>query len=406
MIKVNRWFINTKIIHAVYTSLRQISSLIDVAVLFSVVNLTVFDKHGFINEIFHLAKLIPFDDLINSVISGICFMLNTWIVLMLAYLVADHLSKQKGYYSGLVSAIATTIILFSAPVISMVDYGDLPEFMNLQGQFFSYILIAICVGWATSWLLNHWNQHQKLVLSVEIIIVTIFSLALSIIWPMWSQTNLLAVFLQLIPNHQSLWLLLGATLSGLFTSFGFASPISLNSSGTTDVAIRQNLSYVFMHHHLTGVPYPINVHAIFETYATTGGEGMLMAVVILCLVLSKDGYIKQQSRYSFLPSLFNTASPLTLTLPIILNPILVIPLVLSTFVSCVIPIILVKLSWLPTSVYPFPVTTPGFLKGFLGTNGNWLALVVGVVNLLISIWIYLPFVKASLKELSDLEVTK
>ena len=44
-------------------------------------------------------------------------------------------------------------------------------------------------------------------------------------------------------------------------------------------------------------------------------------------------------------------------------------------------------------VYPVPVGTPGPLIAFIGTNGNVVALLLGIVDLALSVVIYLPFMR-------------
>ena len=52
----------------------------------------------------------------------------------------------------------------------------------------------------------------------------------------------------------------------------------------------------------------------------------------------------------------------------------------------IIPPVAVDVGW----------TTPGFLIPFLGSGGtNWLSLVIGILCVVISTLIYLPFVKAA-----------
>ena len=58
--------------------------------------------------------------------------------------------------------------------------------------------------------------------------------------------------------------------------------------------------------------------------------------------------------------------------------------------TCALPI-----SWklVPPMVYPMPRTTPGPLMAYLGTDGDWRALLLSLVCLTVSVLIYLPFVK-------------
>ena len=49
--------------------------------------------------------------------------------------------------------------------------------------------------------------------------------------------------------------------------------------------------------------------------------------------------------------------------------------------------------WIPPVVYPVPVGTPGPLIAFIGTNGNVVALLLGIIDLALSVAIYLPFMR-------------
>jgi len=51
---------------------------------------------------------------------------------------------------------------------------------------------------------------------------------------------------------------------------------------------------------------------------------------------------------------------------------------------------------MPPVVYSVPSSTPGPLIAFLGTNGNWVALIVSMICLVVSTLIYIPFVKMSM----------
>lgn len=58
---------------------------------------------------------------------------------------------------------------------------------------------------------------------------------------------------------------------------------------------------------------------------------------------------------------------------------------------------IVSMEIIPPVAYAVPWTTPGPLIAFLGTGGNWLALLVGFLCLGVATMIYLPFVIAANK---------
>lgn len=48
---------------------------------------------------------------------------------------------------------------------------------------------------------------------------------------------------------------------------------------------------------------------------------------------------------------------------------------------------------MPPLVYPVPSGTPGILTPFIATGGNWMALIVSLVLLIIDVAAYIPFIK-------------
>ena len=66
-------------------------------------------------------------------------------------------------------------------------------------------------------------------------------------------------------------------------------------------------------------------------------------------------------------------------------------------VNSLIGYFFVSMNIIPPVAYALPWTTPGPLIPFLGTGGDWLALGVGILCLVVSTLIYLPFVMISNK---------
>ena len=99
---------------------------------------------------------------------------------------------------------------------------------------------------------------------------------------------------------------------------------------------------------------------------------------------------------SLVPGIFQINEPIIFGLPIVLNPIMIIPFILTPMVNILVGYF-VTVIWpiMPTPAIGVPWTTPGIINLFLGTGGNAVAAIVGVVCLAISVLIYLPFVIAS-----------
>ena len=133
-----------------------------------------------------------------------------------------------------------------------------------------------------------------------------------------------------------------------------------------------------------------------QWFVWIGGAGTTLALVVLFL-FSKSNYLKQLGRLSILPGIFNINEPIMFGLPIVLNPIMMVPFIMVPIVNCAIGYFFVSMEIIPPVAYAVPWTTPGPLIAFLGTGGNWLALLVGFLCLGVATMIYLPFVIAANK---------
>lgn len=96
-----------------------------------------------------------------------------------------------------------------------------------------------------------------------------------------------------------------------------------------------------------------------------------------------------------LPSTFFTIiEPILFGLPIVFNPFLLIPFVLSATVGAFVSYGALSLHLVNRYFVDLPWITPPPFSAFLGTGGDWRALILLVVNVIIGILIYAPFFKA------------
>lgn len=201
--------------------------------------------------------------------------------------------------------------------------------------------------------------------------------------------NIITVIIFCIAQ-QFLWLL------------GIHGPNTLSAIRTVmfaeaDVA---NLTYFGTFGTTIGTTFPVTWKSIHDSFANTGGSGATLGLIIaILLVARKDKTQTTIAKLALAPGLFNINEPLMFGLPIVMNPMYAIPFMLSPVVGCII-------GYLSTMVFQIipPVTldvgwtTPGFLLPFLGSGGtNPMSLVIGVLCVVVSTLIYLPFVRAAAK---------
>ena len=97
--------------------------------------------------------------------------------------------------------------------------------------------------------------------------------------------------------------------------------------------------------------------------------------------------------WSTLPAIFNANLPLMLGIPIIFNPIFIIPILVTPLLNMFLGSVTIGLGLLPPLVYPVPAGTPGLLTPLIASGGNWLGILITIVLLVIDVLIYIPFVK-------------
>ena len=157
-----------------------------------------------------------------------------------------------------------------------------------------------------------------------------------------------------------------------------------------------------------GVPIPnIAPEAFYQWFIFIGGSGTTIGLAILLLFKSKSQYGKTLGKVAFVPALFNINEPMIFGCPIILNPVLLIPFVLTPTICAIIGWIATELGLVNRVVASAPWTLPGPIGAFLATNGDIRAFILNVLLIILSVIIYLPFFNkydADLKKQEDSDI--
>jgi len=102
------------------------------------------------------------------------------------------------------------------------------------------------------------------------------------------------------------------------------------------------------------------------------------------------------------PGVFQINEPVIFGLPVVLNPILFIPFILVSPILATIAYVATATGIVPPTVAAIPWITPVGIGAFLATGAQGLksvlAALLAVINLVISVLVYLPFVAAANKE--------
>jgi PTS system cellobiose-specific IIC component len=144
----------------------------------------------------------------------------------------------------------------------------------------------------------------------------------------------------------------------------------------------------------------------YENGVWIGGSGATLPVVVYMLVFAKSKLLKHIGKIGIVPGLFNINEPVTFGLPIVLNPFLMIPFIITPAVVFTIQYFGTALGIFPYCNLMVPWTTPIFFSGFFMTGGNIMGVVAQIISFAVAFAIWLPFIRIWDKKNYDMELAE
>lgn len=135
----------------------------------------------------------------------------------------------------------------------------------------------------------------------------------------------------------------------------------------------------------------------WDMYMSMGGSGVTIGLLIAILFVSKRDDMREITKLSLAPGIFNINEPVIFGMPIMLNPILAIPFIATPLITGTIGYIATSLGFAAKAVVMVPWPMPPIVNAYLATAGDIGAVVTQIICIIVSILIYLPFVKVSNK---------
>jgi PTS system cellobiose-specific IIC component len=144
-----------------------------------------------------------------------------------------------------------------------------------------------------------------------------------------------------------------------------------------------------------GEPLPyVTAYGFFTTFVNVGGTGATIALALL-LSNSKDPGFRKISRLSLPTQIFQINEPIFFGLPIVLNPVFMIPYILNALILTTGSYLLMRWNVVHKPFVNIPWTTPPIVGHYLVSGGDWRAAVWGAVSVAIAMLVYFPFAKAA-----------
>lgn len=384
----------------------------------TLLNFAVLSPDGFIAKILFLPTLFPNLAAAQAIFSPVMQGSTNIMAMLIVFLVARNLTisfKQDDLLADLTAVGAFFIIYTPYEVIDNQAYLTV-KFLGAQGLF-----VAIIVGLIVGEVFSRLARSPRLLIKMPEQVPPAVSRSFKVLIPIIIITVLFSVLNFVITKispagiNDLVYSVIQAPLKDMGTNVYSVIILGLVSNllwvlgihgPNTIAAIRdtiftepnlENLSYVAAHGNSWGAPYPETWGSLADAFANYGGSGMTLGLLIAIFIASRRADYRDIAKLSIGPGIFNINEPVIFGLPIVLNPILIIPFIFTPIVNTVVGYFFVTTKLIPPVAYQVPWTTPGPLIPFLGTGGNFGALAVGLLCLGISVVIYLPFVIVSNK---------
>lgn len=311
-----------------------------------------------------------FQELMNSIFGGEAwkgFGTSAWngtfaiLSVLIAFLLAYHLAN--GYRKDGVSA-------------GVISLGSFFALGGALGMSSNGLFIAIIVGIISTEIFVRLSGNEKLIIKM----------------PDGVPPAVAKAFASLLPAMITISFF--ALVAAIFAAFGVADIVGAFYTLVQEPFMGLANSYPSALLLAFITPFIVN-KPFFDSFVNLGGTGATLGLLLaIYLVGRRNKPYMVVTNLSIAPGIFNINEPTMFGLPIVLNPIMFIPFILTPMVLVSVAYFATSTGLVPAATVMPPWVTPPIIGGVLATksiSGGILA----AVNLLLSVLIYLPFVKVA-----------
>lgn len=139
---------------------------------------------------------------------------------------------------------------------------------------------------------------------------------------------------------------------------------------------------------------PPNIYSktFFDTFVYVGGSGTTLCLIIALFLFARRSSQNRLAKISLVPGLFNINEMLLYGLPLILNPLYMIPFALTPLILLLTSTFATFMGLVPRACVEVTWTAPIFISGYMATGNSWTGVALQLFNLAVGVAIYRPFV--------------
>ncbi|MFS0935219.1 MULTISPECIES: PTS sugar transporter subunit IIC [Enterococcus] len=335
--------------------------------------------------------------------------------LIVVYFIAFNLAKSykiDGMFPGFLAIVSFLILTPLATVEQQVHDTVRPvdfisfDFIGSRGMFVG-IIVGLTVAKLYSWFIKN-NITIRMPDSVPSFveksfssIIPFFSITFLMACISWgfsftsygSAHNLVYSVLQ-VPIQQiggSIGgVMVAYALIGLFWWFGIHGKAIIFG---VYAPILQTMTIENMNAAAAGTTPPNLIDFGFTSaFLEIGGGGCVLGLAICFVFFAKSEQYKSVGRITSIPTFFGINEPITFGTPVCLNPMFLLPTVITPLVTGLIGYVSITTGLMPRMVgAQLPTGTPTFVNAVIA--GGWRMLLAQIVCVIVATAIYFPFFK-------------
>lgn len=383
----------------------SVMPLVITASLFTLINSVVLGDDGFTNAVFGN----PFTEAqqLGAAISSASMSI---LGLLLAFTTSKALAKHYEMDTSIASTTAVVCFLTLTPFVSDAEVGEYVTtgYLSSTGMFTAFITAILAVELYR--FLSHFDvliikMPDSVPLGIARSINSIIPVALTVIIfglvrvatnmlgtpvndliTVWFQTPVLSLVsspVGLVVIYFFYMLLWGFGIHSASIMNGILEPLYLiNLTANADAIAAGSAATNVM------------TKPFLDTVAFMGGAGNMLALIIAIFIVSRRADYRTIAKVGVVPALFNISEPIMFGLPVVMNPILIIPMILVTLAGLGIGALSTIMGFMGYTYALTPWITPPLVGAFLSTGGSIGAVITAAIILAVSVLIYMPFVKA------------
>ncbi|MCT7680276.1 MAG: PTS transporter subunit EIIC, partial [Lactobacillus crispatus] len=152
------------------------------------------------------------------------------------------------------------------------------------------------------------------------------------------------------------------------------------------------------------------LHAMTNNFgnyiAAIGGTGATFIVPLVLILFMKSKQLKTVGKASFIPVLFAVNEPLLFAAPLVLNPYMFVPFILTPISNVILGKFFIDVLGMNGMIYTLPWTVPGPIGVLLNTHFQLISIIFVIIMLVMDAAIYYPFLRVYDAELVKQEQSK